>query len=727
MQSITTKEALEAWLRTYSAHSTAQLNNEIRRYTGLATILASAKDSWWIKREIARTMYEFGQVYHPLPDAIVDSLTSYGADVNQYHFPHLSMLDPTKIAFTPTWEDGVADRQQQISLGKYIKKFHPHIPEYLVKEMQEYLNNLLVDIKVEFTTDFNKIYNIYHQCAPACMSKGSTSYSTHPRHPLEAYIGAPGLSLAYIEKDNQFISRCFTYANPEQETDKRYVRVYGDSVIAAQLDKMGYRRASLEGVRIPRIQLTVNKKAVYLVPYIDDHSQGAQGTGTVQAVKEDPEDDTKLIICNNQASGALGSTAAGYVVVPVWKPRLLEEFSREDEPLRADAEGAHPEWFMLDAPKTVRGAMFWDRDDDIWRHGFFDFKTLENIQQHTALLHGGGRLLINDYTTERGIVAVWDGVNVPNTFWPFRKAHDGLRQVRSSAIRETPVLTMVGQPEYRFVMAAVVLMHKDLVIENRLMGGYIPRALAVKLTHGHYAGTHTSRDNTACDWLNPDHIYYSGEVTHLEIDGVYRAVPHAYVKEHTNSTAAELYGPMYDSRVSAYSPTGVLLGGKGYYIAGTRFRSVLNHGPRVFYDHLIFARIDEDSAIYVEQDVHAHQVALSKHLVLTTLEANNNQPILAYSPTPRTIEQAQALLNLATSTDFGAWVRSHVASSPMFGVQSHVDDDAWDRIADEVMRSAKQQIAEQTTSPATEPLVPQLESTVDSPATQNDVLDDLPF
>lgn len=50
-------------------------------------------------------------------------------------YPHVADLDATKIAFTENEAKGVADRQTVTTLGKYIKRHAPNIPDHILRDM----------------------------------------------------------------------------------------------------------------------------------------------------------------------------------------------------------------------------------------------------------------------------------------------------------------------------------------------------------------------------------------------------------------------------------------------------------------------------------------------------------------------------------------------------------------------------------------------------------------
>ena len=98
LEKLDTPDKFNAWLHKFSSASRSRLiesTPDTERY-----IERSADGGWWLRRERARTMYEFGQAHHALPSSIYDSFNRYGVQLNPFHFVHLSISDPTKVAFT---------------------------------------------------------------------------------------------------------------------------------------------------------------------------------------------------------------------------------------------------------------------------------------------------------------------------------------------------------------------------------------------------------------------------------------------------------------------------------------------------------------------------------------------------------------------------------------------------------------------------------------------------
>jgi hypothetical protein len=393
-----TKDKTYAWLNSYSSSSRDRLNNSIP--SPVAKIEQSTPDGWWLRRELARGLYEFGQVYCPLPADILQILATYGASPNVFHFVHVSMGDESKIAFTESWEAGVADRQQQISLGKYIKKYHPQVPEFAIKQAQEALTARLKVVEVQFTRNFREMLEIYSAVAPACMSKGmgSGEYKMPSNlHPLMAYE-YDGFQLAYYnDARGRPAARAMTWIDPANAVDKRYTRPYGDILLTAQLNRLGYRRTHFGGAKLKRIDTRHGSGRFIVCPYIDDHGMGVQGTGTHQSVRVYND---YLEIVSNGSEDSKPTSPHGVVNAPKFVPHALAKSVNGDvsysNPVTVTE---HKEFDSVIDPAT--GHLHVLVGNNSGSLEWWNFQAADILEEHTTRLFPHGRVLTNELAFDR--------------------------------------------------------------------------------------------------------------------------------------------------------------------------------------------------------------------------------------------------------------------------------------------------------------------------------------
>lgn len=219
---------------------------------------------WWLLRE--RLRIRFG--LYERTDALVrlDEQWAHLAIHNS-----TKSEDPSMVAYTPDAAAGERDAQVQISLGKLLRKLYPHVGDEVIQNFEALHRGEMSD-EVEFITGAEAIENAYCHGPGACMSKRRDQYDCgDDNHPTHVY-DAPGVALAVIRNLQGDISgRTMVYVNPDDESDKRYIRLYGDqTTLKRRLEKRGFKLAGWDGVRLRRIVVRDEGHRVLVVmPYID--------------------------------------------------------------------------------------------------------------------------------------------------------------------------------------------------------------------------------------------------------------------------------------------------------------------------------------------------------------------------------------------------------------------------------------------------------------------------
>jgi hypothetical protein len=116
----------------------------------------------------------------------------------------------------------------------------------------------------------------------ACMSKAEAGYTlAKGHHPSEVY-DMPNISMAVLRNDKGDITaRSMLY--DASETDKRFIRVYGDAKLKKMLVRAGYKAGAWHGAEFKAIRLDPARDTINLVmPYLDGN--GAPGSTTVSYV-----------------------------------------------------------------------------------------------------------------------------------------------------------------------------------------------------------------------------------------------------------------------------------------------------------------------------------------------------------------------------------------------------------------------------------------------------------
>jgi hypothetical protein len=249
---------------------------------------------WWLRREYLRMQYE---VYPP-----ATALLKWLNMENYQLAVHVSKDDPKMIAYTPDRQSGESDRQVRTTIGKLLTKLYPVYPDTAIAALTKEHFAELCDEFIELT-DIKDILAVYAsgEGGGACMSKPDEAYPYG--RPVAAYE-APHISMAVLKDDNgRVTARTMLYC-PTPE-DKRYIRVFGDQLLARRLEKRGYKTGSWTGAEFKLIQPMADH---VLMPYLD--SNGARGgeTGSSVAIF-----DGKLRSIDMKTRKALLSLGAKYV------------------------------------------------------------------------------------------------------------------------------------------------------------------------------------------------------------------------------------------------------------------------------------------------------------------------------------------------------------------------------------------------------------------------------
>lgn len=234
---------------------------------------------WWLKREWLR----IEQKIYPEPTEAVDALNKL---TPQYAL-HISKLDPEYVAYTPDKVFGESDRQLKTSLGKFVAKYYPHLKDEVVQGLvADHLGELNCEFEILTGEAITEVY-LNGGGTKACMSKSEESfYGLDGHHPTEAYH-APNISMAVLRgKDGQVTARCMLYT--PSDTDKRFIRVYGDLKLRKKLVRAGYVPGSWVGAVFNTVLLpttTLDKVRVAL-PYLDANgSTGSPDFSTVAYIE----------------------------------------------------------------------------------------------------------------------------------------------------------------------------------------------------------------------------------------------------------------------------------------------------------------------------------------------------------------------------------------------------------------------------------------------------------
>lgn len=261
-----TDEALQARIDARIAQCNAKDNGTSEQPEYLFKVCRGTKYGWsetWQDREGDR--FDSGK-YQPVPW----KNEPWAGFFHYIHFPHLSMKQPGKIAFTQSPEHGEADRQTIISPGKYLLRYFAEwvnqatVDAYCA-QVDAAMKHLATPLQLAKTSD--EIVHVYRNGPSSCMSKdrNSDDYSTGGVHPVSVY-GAGDLAIAYFTDANAIKARAIVW--PAKQI---HGRIYGDEHrLKSLLQRDGYRvggKEDWDGAKL--LKVPVPDGDGYVCPYLD--------------------------------------------------------------------------------------------------------------------------------------------------------------------------------------------------------------------------------------------------------------------------------------------------------------------------------------------------------------------------------------------------------------------------------------------------------------------------
>jgi len=213
------------------------------------------------------TVEEYSNSYIQLRDEFLQTTNPQTID----HFAHTSIKDPTRIAFTPTAEMGMVDRQTAVTPGVYLTRFYS---DYLTSEQIKKLaikhSSTYEDSKMEIARTGDEIENVYVNGPNSCMAHPADQFLGNV-HPCRAYE-SEDLGIAFIRNKNntdRIAARALVNVK-----EKVYSRIYGDADRFSKiLSVNGYRPDSgsdFNESKMAKIKVKIKRKYDnVLIPYLD--------------------------------------------------------------------------------------------------------------------------------------------------------------------------------------------------------------------------------------------------------------------------------------------------------------------------------------------------------------------------------------------------------------------------------------------------------------------------
>jgi hypothetical protein len=248
-------------------------------FTALKKILSVSRP--WHARE------QLGAELHPSISEILitDNLREHLRDWREMilEWPHVSDGDALKIAYTRNDADGAADRQTVTTVGRYLKRHAPTMPDHLIRDLVATVTPDSFDI----THDMQAMLRAIIEGPQSCMD--GRNFSDADTHPYNVYRPALGWSMMIrTDAHGRIMGRCICHTGTA-DSGPHFVRSYGrdtpdgysstDQGIEATLKKLGYEKASgwAQGLHLAKIDGA--EEGEYLMPYLDGDCNSVSDCG----------------------------------------------------------------------------------------------------------------------------------------------------------------------------------------------------------------------------------------------------------------------------------------------------------------------------------------------------------------------------------------------------------------------------------------------------------------
>lgn len=223
----------------------------------------SQKETWWVFREGMRFVHNIYSPVMPYDQEFHESF--YGLWTHTLF--HVSVEDPTMVAFTPNPADGGRDRQVRSKMGKFLKRYQGKLHQFndtVIADFANRFNTQTTPPTLMFTHDAREMISVYKNGPHSCMSE---NFEAQEHHPVTAYARPP-IGLAYVKLgDGRIVARALVRLDTME-----FMRPYGNEfAIQKLLVDAGFKfstRLGLGGLELNFMHTTAGSLRL-VMPYLD--------------------------------------------------------------------------------------------------------------------------------------------------------------------------------------------------------------------------------------------------------------------------------------------------------------------------------------------------------------------------------------------------------------------------------------------------------------------------
>lgn len=215
-------------------------------------------------------------------------------------WPHVAETDPGRLAYTKDDRAGYADRQTVTTVGKYLRRHWPGLPDHIIRDLDARYNPRM---SFKYETGIPALIAAVELGPRSCMQG---AYGSIPwrdldtnrlrswlenkdcpepdwtRHPYAVYDPRLGWGMATrTAADGEVMGRCLTWTDPNDPDTKLFVRSYArnakgdsscsgsDAGLESWLQSQGFEKRSEWPYGAKLLAIEHPTKSGYLVPYLD--------------------------------------------------------------------------------------------------------------------------------------------------------------------------------------------------------------------------------------------------------------------------------------------------------------------------------------------------------------------------------------------------------------------------------------------------------------------------
>ena len=284
------------WLLGYDGAAALRLIDDLKHVLRTMNLVAIETDAWYVARHYPNIRMEDAQEHkwhyklqskfkmHRAVLAAVEQYRPRSVHSLVFEWPHVSETDPNRLAYTRDNRSGHEDRQVITTVGKYLARHFPDMPDHAVRDLAA----RYAGYRFEMWDTTERIIRSVQEGPASCMQWGEeTDYNDHPYRAYDPNLG--WRAAVRLDGHGHIVGRCLV--NVETKT---FVRSYAhkdggyshsDEGLETWLREQGFSKDSdWIGCKLAMID---NGWGKFMAPYLDGDCKRVKQTGNYLFVCEE--------------------------------------------------------------------------------------------------------------------------------------------------------------------------------------------------------------------------------------------------------------------------------------------------------------------------------------------------------------------------------------------------------------------------------------------------------